>query len=619
MNIDNELDRLALLSETDDLIRRLEKWIEECPQWESAQKCRLLVDRVLTRVRDLRVRVESPLVIATYGGTGTGKSSLVNALVGAEISESGRQRPTTHTPVLLLHPDIDPSVLGLDLSQFTVKQIDRPVLRDFVLIDCPDPDTSETAAADSNLQILRSIVPQCDVLLYTSTQQKYRSARVSDELGSASEGCRLVFVQTHAGTDSDIRDDWRQQLSQSYHVSDMFFVDSVEAFRIQEEGRQVTGEFRRLQDYLAEQLGTSRRIEIRRSNLTDLMQETLLRCRTEYDDSLPAVRSLIDVLSEQRKQFQTVLSSQLSEELLQNRNLWERRLLGEVTARWGFSPFSALLRFYNGLGGFIASLTFFRARTSAQMALIGAIQGTRWIKARTEEQGAESSLDRLSSFGLSDQQLQESRVAVSGYVREAGIEIDEDQNRRDLKQLRRHAAVMEGEFLGDAGRVIDKLIQELADRNSRWWSRAIYELLFVSYIVLLLSRIGYNFFWSSFLAPVLGQAEKPEELLSVDFYVPAILFLVIWSVVLVMTFTAKLRKGLKQRIRRVAEHMADSHLAHGLFPSLDQTTDAILADDQQLSMLLDRVDTLRNQLANSDSRLGRRKSTPSTENQHKMQ
>jgi hypothetical protein len=537
----------------------------------------------------------------------------VNAIVGKEVTVSGRQRPTTRTPILLVHPQTDPEALGLDLTQFTVKSVDAAVLRDIVIIDCPDPDTSEQATADSNLELLRQIVPHCDVLLYTSTQQKYRSARVTEELVGASEGCRLVFVQTHADTDVDIRDDWKTQLKSGYEVPDMFFVDSVRAFKEQQAGHQPTGDFQRLQRFLTSQLGASKRVEIRRSNLIDLLEGALVRSRADYDQSLPAVRQLIEVLQQQKKQLLEVLTRQLTDELLQNRNLWERRLLSEVTDRWGFSPFSALLRFYNGLGAFIASFTFFRARTSAQMALIGAVQGARWLKARTQEQDAESSLERLSTFGLSDQQLQESRVAVSGYLRSAAIDREEDQDRRDLTHLRHRAASLEGEFLGDARRVIDRLIQELAAKNCGWLTRCWYEVLFLVYVVLMIGRVGYNFFWSSFLGPIMGRTEAAEELLTVDFYVPATLFLVIWSVLLVAMFTSKLRRGLRQRVISFAEDMAGSQLAHGLFPSLEQTTDAVLNDSDEVDSLLNQTQSLRSRLAISGSGLGRLKTEQGSE------
>ena len=207
------LEHIALLAKIDDLTERLNRWVDDAPEWGPARRARSLVSRLLQRVDSVRFRLESPLVVATFGGTGTGKSSLVNALVGEEVTRSGRQRPTTTEPILLIHPDLEPETLGIDLSQFSIRQVDSPLLRDIVLIDCPDPDTSETAVAGSNLAMLRNLLPQCDVLLYTSTQQKYRSARIGDELCDAASGCRLVFLQTHADLDEDIRDDWKNCLS----------------------------------------------------------------------------------------------------------------------------------------------------------------------------------------------------------------------------------------------------------------------------------------------------------------------------------------------------------------------------------------------------------------------
>ncbi|MEZ6062328.1 MAG: GTPase domain-containing protein [Planctomycetaceae bacterium] len=601
MTQNRQLDHIAVLAEIDGLVSRLNRWVDSSPDWEPAHRCRALIRRLMNRVENLRFRLESPLVVATFGGTGTGKSSLVNALIGDEVTAAGRQRPTTKTPILLVHPDLEVDALGLDTDQFVVKRIDAPVLKDIVVVDCPDPDTSESATAGSNLALLREIAPHCDVLIYTSTQQKYRNARVIDELGDIASGCRLVFVQTHADRDSDIRDDWRTRLSPGYEVPDMFFVDSPRALGEQREGKQPSGDFGRLLQLLTNQLGASRRLEIRRANLVDLLQEALNRCRLEYDDGLPKVRSLQSELEQQRSRLKTTLTSQLCDELLVNQNLWERRLIGAVTDRWGFSPFSSALRLYNGLGAFIASFTLFRARTSAQMALIGAVQGARWMKSRAKEQEADSSLERLSTFGISDQLLQESRMVISGYVRSAEIDRDETEDHRDLADLRRQAASLEGEFLGDARRSVDELIEDLAAKNCGWLIRAWYETLLLLYVVFLLVRVGYNFFWASFLGPILGFQESQAELLKVDFYIPAVLFLVIWSAVLVTAFTWRLRRGLTRRVREFAQTMADSRLAHGLFPSLEATCSRIETDSDRVTALLEQTTAFRHNLATSNA------------------
>jgi hypothetical protein len=609
MSLTPELEHLTILAEIDDLVLKVRRWLDHSPAWDPAHKARSVVRKIVERVSTLRIRLESPIVVATFGGTGTGKSTLVNALVGQEVSQSGRQRPTTTMPILLVHPDFETNALGLDLSQFQIKKIDTPMLRDLVLIDCPDPDTSEGADSGGNLARLRAILPHCDVLLYVSTQQKYRSARISEELADAAAGCRLVFVQTHADQDSDIRDDWKQNLAPAYQVPDMFFVDSRRAMLEQAQGQRTSGDFGRLIDLLTNQLGASRRVAIRRANLIDLLEEALTLCRVDYDKRLKDVRSLQDILDQQRTKLRDTLTTQLRDELLLNRNLWERRLLAAVTDIWGFSPFSSVLRFYNGLGAFIASFSFFRARSSAQMALIGAMQGARWVKAKVEENDADSTLERLASFGIADQHLQEARMVVSGYVHSAGIQTEDFSDRRDLSQLRRRAAQVEGQFLGDARRAIDQLIEELAEQHCTKLVQYRYEGLFLLYVAFLILRVGYNFFWSSFLAPIVGARSEAAPLLAVDFYIPAVLFLVLWSGLLVMIFVWNLRQGLSDRIHQLAQSMVETRISEGLFPSLEAACHEIAQEDRSLTELLEQTSRFRRHLAESTAFLGSQRRT----------
>lgn len=609
MSLTPELEHLTILAEIDDLVLKVRRWLDQSPAWDPAHKARSVVRKIVERVSTLRIRLESPIVVATFGGTGTGKSTLVNALVGQEVSQSGRQRPTTTMPILLVHPDFETNALGLDLSQFQIKKIDTPMLRDLVLIDCPDPDTSEGADSGSNLARLRAILPHCDVLLYVSTQQKYRSARISEELADAAAGCRLVFVQTHADQDSDIRDDWKQNLAPAYQVPDMFFVDSRRAMLEQAQGQRTSGDFGRLMDLLTNQLGASRRVAIRRANLIDLLEEALTLCRVDYDKRLKDVRSLQEILEQQRTRLRDTLTTQLCDELLLNRNLWERRLLAAVTDIWGFSPFSSVLRFYNGLGAFIASFSFFRARSSAQMALIGAMQGARWVRSKVEENDADSTLERLASFGIADQHLQEARMVVSGYVHSAGIQTEDFNDRRDLSALRRRAAQVEGQFLGDARRAIDQLIEELAEQHCTNLVQYRYEGLFLLYVAFLIGRVGYNFFWSSFLAPMVGARSEAEPLLAVDFYIPAVLFLVLWSGLLVMIFVWNLRQGLSERIHQLAQSMVETRISEGLFPSLEAACHEIAQEDRSLTELLEQTSRFRRHLADSTAFLGSQRRT----------
>ncbi|QTE30438.1 GTPase domain-containing protein [Pengzhenrongella sicca] len=59
-----------------------------------------LDDYLLPRVR----AVGAPLLVVIGGSTGAGKSTLVNSLLGAVVSDAGVLRPTTRAPVLVHHP-----------------------------------------------------------------------------------------------------------------------------------------------------------------------------------------------------------------------------------------------------------------------------------------------------------------------------------------------------------------------------------------------------------------------------------------------------------------------------------------------------------------------------------
>src|SRR6478609_3208573 len=110
-------------------------------------------DEVVDRARRRLALSGEHTVVALAGATGSGKSSLLNALADAKIAEPGVTRPTTGEPVALIVPtrsDDDAGVddlLGwLDVTRRHVAE--SPALRDsatgLVLLDLPDHDSVVT-------------------------------------------------------------------------------------------------------------------------------------------------------------------------------------------------------------------------------------------------------------------------------------------------------------------------------------------------------------------------------------------------------------------------------------------------------------------------------------------
>ena len=602
-----ELAQLELLANVDDLVSRLTSWSGESSVWESVQQSQSLVKRLLSRLEPLRGRVEAPLVVATFGGTGVGKSSLVNALVGQEVTTSGRQRPTTTLPIVLAHPQTDLSVYQLPAdgqdAELRIVRVDTPLLRDVVMIDCPDPDTSESETASSNLARLHRLLPFCDVLLYVGTQQKYRSARVSDELLQAASGCRLVFIQSHADLDSDIREDWRKHLSPQFQIAEMFFVNSRQALQEQQGGIRPTGEFGRLMDLLMQELSATQRVRIRRSNLMGLVQEVLDHTRQLLATSAIQVERLERGLAEQRQRVTERMSGRLRDELLVSRGLWERRLLGQVTQMWGYSPFASVLKIWHSQASLLASFSLMRSQTTAQMALVGLVHGTRWLTSQQQEHEAERRLDSLDSTGMTDSELREAQMVIAGYVHSAKL-TRPPQETSSLESLRHSAAGLQREFLADAARRIDDLIMATAKRNSHWMTRYRYELLFALLPGFLLYRAGRNFFYDSFWL------EKP--LLDTNFYLPAALFLACWAGAFVMCYTWRLRRGLTRRIEELARQLAQGHAGVGLFPSLEQNCGEFAYHRDQLEQFSFRLESIRQnyRVSQTEDRLSLRQDSP---------
>ncbi len=594
---DVDLNQLELLSQVDHLLRQAHAWTAAAATWQPVVQGQSLLKRVLARTDALRIRLEAPLVVATFGGTGTGKSSLVNALVGADVTRAGRQRPTTRKPIVICHSRTDVSQIGLPLEACELVRSESDLVRDLVIVDCPDPDTNETETPGSNLALLHSLLPHCDVLLYVSTQQKYRSARVGTELAQAASGCRVIFVQTHADLDEDIRSDWSQQLAATFAAPDIFFVDSQLAFREQLAGQRPTGEMGRLVDLLMRELGSASRARIRRANVVDLLSESISRCQSLLQTADAELSTLEQMLQQQRSQLAQRMTKQLCSDLGASRGLWERRLVDSVVEHWGLSPFSAVLRAYHGLGAILMSLSLTRARSTAQMAVIGAVQGLRMLREMQEKNSAEAGLLRASTLGLDDSLLRETELVIEGHVRSAGFERSL-LPAATLDQLREQAARLEAQFLGDASQKTDELIHRLAARNSRWWVRGWYELLFLSYVGFVLYRVGRNFFHESFI--------QDKALLSTDFYLPAAIFGVLWSGFLLILFLGRLRRGLHREIQGLATQLVDVRLSGGLFPQLEQACRQARQQSQELAQLREAVERVRESVATGAS-LGTRR------------
>ncbi|MCU0702449.1 MAG: 50S ribosome-binding GTPase [Fimbriiglobus sp.] len=119
--------------------------------------------------------VERPLlVVMLMGGTGVGKSTLMNALAGASVAQASFTRPTTRDPVVYFHQTVKPDRLDPALRLCRLAQHDREPLMHKVIVDTPDVDSNDLA----NREKLQELLPVADVVIYVGSQEKYHDQLV---------------------------------------------------------------------------------------------------------------------------------------------------------------------------------------------------------------------------------------------------------------------------------------------------------------------------------------------------------------------------------------------------------------------------------------------------------
>lgn len=132
--------------------------------------------RVAERARERRARSSAHTVVGFFGATGSGKSSLLNAVAGEAVARTHVRRPTTSEALAAVWEPHGASPL-LDWLEVRERRImDRPFAGDaalpVVLIDLPDFDS----VALEHRAIAERLAGQVDVLVWVVDPQKYADA-----------------------------------------------------------------------------------------------------------------------------------------------------------------------------------------------------------------------------------------------------------------------------------------------------------------------------------------------------------------------------------------------------------------------------------------------------------
>ena len=307
---------------------------------DAARAARGVVDQVddylLPRLRDL----DAPLLTVVGGSTGAGKSTLVNSLLGADVTQAGVLRPTTRAPVLVCSPAdraafADDRVLpglvrvtggdGGD-AQSGLRLVEHEALPPgLALLDAPDVDSVVTANRDLAGQLLAA----ADLWIFVTTAARYADAVPWDVLHTAVQrgtAVAVVLDRVPPEARTEVADDLAAMMRRSGLESARLFVVGEGPLV---GGRLPDAEIGPLRDWLRGlALDREQRDAVVRQTLSgalDSLDARVLDLRSAVEDQERAAHALWEAASSAYRTSRDEVDAAVAGGAL---------LRGEVLARW---------------------------------------------------------------------------------------------------------------------------------------------------------------------------------------------------------------------------------------------------------------------------------------------
>ena len=147
-------------------LRALRDRLSTLTLWTHAAPLAACVSETLSDIEALSDRLDAKAIVAVVGGTGSGKSTLVNALAASDNAvAAGTARPTTRSLSAIARSPEDAAVLfqaGFSPDDLAVHAPTSFPFENLILVDTPDTDSAEAAAY---APLLDRILRQADILL----------------------------------------------------------------------------------------------------------------------------------------------------------------------------------------------------------------------------------------------------------------------------------------------------------------------------------------------------------------------------------------------------------------------------------------------------------------------
>ena len=152
----------------------LEAWAGDAiaTGWLSEHDRQILTTTESSSPSQLFETSDRPLVVGFFGGTGVGKSTLMNRFAEEPVARASVERPTSRDITVYVHRSVSVDKLpqGFPMRKMRTALHNNDVYRHVLFIDMPDFDSVESA----NRDLVDIWLPHLDLVLYVVSPDRYR-------------------------------------------------------------------------------------------------------------------------------------------------------------------------------------------------------------------------------------------------------------------------------------------------------------------------------------------------------------------------------------------------------------------------------------------------------------
>ncbi|AJK68016.1 dynamin family protein [Corynebacterium marinum] len=196
----------------------------------AAAEAEAVADQIDDYILPRLANIDAPLLAVVGGSTGSGKSTLVNAIVGRQVSTSGVIRPTTRQPVLVANPGdsewfnsghVLPGLAreqgeaGANPSATSLRTVaSEAVSPGLALLDAPDFDSID----DRNRALASQLLAAADLWVFVTTPSRYADQLVWNFLhDAAGRDIEVIVVLNRVDEDAlaTVPDDLRRMMAEA--------------------------------------------------------------------------------------------------------------------------------------------------------------------------------------------------------------------------------------------------------------------------------------------------------------------------------------------------------------------------------------------------------------------